>query len=55
MGDCIADGKYASKAAKAQKNLKGFMNRMLSYFERCSKRNGGGIDGDLLAHQLFVQ
>lgn len=42
MGGCQSDAKNAKKSAKFQKNLNGFMARMLSYFNRCSKRNDGG-------------
>ena len=43
--DTCAGGKYEAKVNKTQKNLKGYLGRLLSYFERCSKRNGGGNDG----------
>ena len=42
MGGCDADAKNAKKSAKFEKNLNGFMDRALSYFNRCSKRNNGG-------------
>ena len=45
MGGCDADSKNAKKSAKFEKNLNGFMDRMLSYFNRCSKRNDGGVLG----------
>ena len=44
MGSCNG-GKFENKALKTQRNLKGFLGRLLSYFERCSRRNGGGNDG----------
>ena len=45
MGTCVGT-KWEDKAAKTQKNLKGFLGRLLSYFNRCSKRNGGGAEGN---------
>jgi len=45
MYDCAASPQYGAKTAKLQKNLKGFLGRMVSYFNRCSKRNGGGVEG----------
>jgi len=41
--DTCAGSEYETKADKTHKNLKGYLGRLLSYFERCTKRNGGGL------------
>ena len=47
MGNCASSTKHGKRTEKLQKNLKGFLGRMLSYFNRCSARNGGGAEGDM--------